>query len=118
MVAPISILLALLFAAAPAWGHAMLTRAVPAVGGHLAVAPADLVLKFTEAVEPTFTTIDVRDPAGKKIELEKPRSIAGASDSIAVTLPGLPPGIYTVIWRVVSVDTHKTEGRYQFTIRP
>jgi len=30
----------------------------------------------------------------------------------------LPPGIYTVIWHVTSIDTHKTEGRYQFTVGP
>ncbi len=27
-----------------------------------------------------------------------------------VSLPSLPAGSYTVIWHVVSVDTHKTQG--------
>ena len=31
-------------------------------------------------------------------------------------LLNLPPGTYTVSWRVVSVDTHPTEGRFQFSI--
>jgi copper resistance protein C len=37
---------------------------------------------------------------------------------LAVALPRLGAGAYTVIWHVTSVDTHKTEGRYQFTIGP
>ncbi len=37
---------------------------------------------------------------------------------LVVALPKLPNGVYTVVWHVTSVDTHKTEGRYQFTIGP
>jgi copper resistance protein C len=35
-----------------------------------------------------------------------------------VDLPRLPPGTYTVVWHVTSVDTHKTEGRFDFTVVP
>ena len=31
-------------------------------------------------------------------------------------LPKLTPGTYTVNWHVTSVDTHKTEGNYKFTV--
>ncbi|MGA3399614.1 MAG: copper resistance protein CopC [Acetobacteraceae bacterium] len=30
----------------------------------------------------------------------------------------LPAGQYTVIWHVTSVDTHKTEGRFTFSVAP
>jgi hypothetical protein len=30
----------------------------------------------------------------------------------------LTPGTYRVSWRVVSVDTHPTEGNFTFTIKP
>jgi methionine-rich copper-binding protein CopC len=33
-----------------------------------------------------------------------------------VTLPQLAPGTYTVIWRVLSVDSHITEGRFMFRV--
>ena len=33
-----------------------------------------------------------------------------------VELPRLSPGTYTVIWHVTSVDTHKTEGNFKFTV--
>jgi methionine-rich copper-binding protein CopC len=28
----------------------------------------------------------------------------------------LKPGSYTVTWHVLSVDTHRTEGSYSFTV--
>jgi hypothetical protein len=35
---------------------------------------------------------------------------------LIIQLPKLPPGTYTVIWHVTSVDTHKTEGNFKFTV--
>ena len=32
-------------------------------------------------------------------------------------IPALPPGTYTVIWHVTSVDTHKTKGSFKFTVK-
>ena len=33
-----------------------------------------------------------------------------------ISLRPLPPGTYKVNWHVLSVDTHKTEGSYSFTV--
>ncbi len=30
----------------------------------------------------------------------------------------LSPGVYTVHWHAVSVDTHHTQGDFQFTVKP
>jgi hypothetical protein len=35
-----------------------------------------------------------------------------------VGLPKLGAGVYTVIWHATSVDAHKTEGRFTFTVKP
>jgi methionine-rich copper-binding protein CopC len=35
-----------------------------------------------------------------------------------VPLRPLAPGQYNVRWRVLSVDTHKTEGSFGFEVRP
>ncbi|HXU67333.1 MAG TPA: copper resistance protein CopC [Casimicrobiaceae bacterium] len=35
---------------------------------------------------------------------------------LAVSVPALAPGTYRVVWRVVSVDTHVTEGDFTFDI--
>ncbi len=41
------------------------------------------------------------------------------SDSacLIVSLPKLETGTYKVVWRVVSVDTHVTEGNFSFHVR-
>ena len=37
---------------------------------------------------------------------------------LRVTLAPLAPGTYRVVWRVLSVDTHVTEGDFTFTVVP
>ena len=37
---------------------------------------------------------------------------------LRVSLPLLPPGRYKVAWRVLSVDSHVTEGDFTFRIAP
>ena len=109
--------IACLVAAPSAWSHAFLARASPSAGSQFATAPQQLTLRFTEPVEPLFCTVELQDPAGAAVTLEAPRPEDGAQ-ALVVPLPKLPPGTYTVIWHVTSVDTHKTEGRFQFTIGP
>ena len=40
------------------------------------------------------------------------------SPALMVKLKPLSPGIYSVAWHVTSVDTHKTEGHFTFTVKP
>jgi methionine-rich copper-binding protein CopC len=37
---------------------------------------------------------------------------------MSVPLKALPPGSYKVMWRVLSVDTHRTQGDFSFRIGP
>ncbi|WP_081439952.1 copper resistance protein CopC [Meiothermus ruber] len=32
--------------------------------------------------------------------------------------PGLGPGVYVVLWRVLSVDSHTTQGFFVFVVEP
>ena len=99
----------------PARGHAFLEHAEPRVGTTVASPPSSLVLTFTEGVEPAFSKVELTDGSGKRVDtgpLEHPES-----NVIAVTLPGLAPGSYTVSWSVVSVDTHPTDGHFTFTVK-
>ena len=106
----------LLAPASPAFAHAFMERASPPVGSEVGSSPPELSITFTEAVEPLFSTIEVRDPSGTAIAAGKPHSAPGNDRRLVIDLPKLPPGNYTVIWHATSVDTHKTEGRYQFTV--
>jgi methionine-rich copper-binding protein CopC len=110
--------LAMLLQASPAFAHAFLERASPPVGSEVASSPPELSITFTEGVEPLFSTIDVHGPAGAVIAAGKPHVAPDSNRQLTVNpqLPKLPPGIYTVNWHVTSVDTHKTEGKYTFTV--
>ena len=41
---------------------------------------------------------------------------AGNRSLLRVSLPALPPGRYKVAWRVLSIDSHVTEGDFTFRI--
>lgn len=111
------LLLAAICAPAAASAHAFLAHAEPAVGSTVAVAPAEVVIVFTEAVEPAFSTIAVTAPDGRRVDVGAPHP-GGASDRLAVRLGPVAPGTYAVAWHAVSVDTHRTEGRFAFTFAP
>jgi hypothetical protein len=96
--------------------HAFLERASPPVGSEIPAAPPELAITFTEGVEPLFSTIVVDGPDGAAIAVGKAHLASGNERRLIVALPALPPGTYTVIWHATSVDTHKTEGSYKFTV--
>jgi copper resistance protein C len=102
-------------AATPAFAHAFLERARPAVGSEIPASPPAVVITYTEGVEPHFSQIEVHDAAGARVDKADVHT-DGDITRLAVSLPQLPPGTYTVIWHVTSVDTHKTEGQFTFTV--
>jgi methionine-rich copper-binding protein CopC len=36
---------------------------------------------------------------------------------LSVMLQPLAPGVYTVSWVAIAVDSHRTQGHYQFTVK-
>ncbi len=101
-----------------AWAHAFPRTTRPAAGSVLAVAPAEVVIVFSERLEAQFSTIEVRDRADRKVTDAAAVLDAGDARRLGLALPQLPAGTYRVRWRAVSVDTHRTEGAYDFTIAP
>ena len=106
-----------LLISAPALAHAFLDGAVPRVGSVIPAPPAEVVLTFTQGVETAFSKLEVQGPSGASVTAGAAHS-AGDPTKFAVPIQKLPPGIYTVIWHVTSVDTHKTQGKFHFTIAP
>ncbi|HZT25135.1 MAG TPA: copper homeostasis periplasmic binding protein CopC [Pseudolabrys sp.] len=112
-----SLILGAALAAAPiaAYAHAMLDHAKPAVGSTVTPAPKEIVLTFTEELEPKFSGVEVRDAKGESVQ-------AGTAQvhgtELRVALKPLPAGTYKVIWRVLSVDTHRTNGSFSFRVEP
>jgi methionine-rich copper-binding protein CopC len=99
---------------APAFGHAHLSKSIPAAGAAVRT-PTEIVLAFTEPLEPAFSTIELRDSAGKAIKTDK---VVVKDNVMRLPLKSLAAGQYTVNWRVLSVDTHKTDGKFTFTVKP
>ena len=102
----------------PAFAHAFLQRASPPVGSELPVSPAAVTITYTEGVEPEFSTIEVQNAQGARVDKNDPHLLNGDQTKLSVSLPNLPPGEYTVVWHATSVDTHKTEGRFIFSVTP
>lgn len=108
----------LLVAATPARAHVRLDHAIPAVGSTVAPAPTELVLWFTESLEPAFSGIEVRDEKGTAFHAGKATVDPANRTQMRVPLKTLPPGTYKVIWRVLSVDTHRMQGDFSFRVGP
>ena len=108
----IAALMALLTSAA-ALAHAMLDSANPRVGSSQAAAPREVALTFTEKLEPAFSTIEVRNANGAVVSIGK---AVAKGTQMRGALKSLPPGTYTVKWRVLSVDTHRTQGDFTFRV--
>ncbi len=108
--------LPLLLCGGRAWAHAHLKAAEPPVGGTVSAAPAAVTITFTEGVEPRFSGIEVTDASGARVD--QGDAHLGADDThLAVALRPLQPGTYTVRWHATAVDTHKTDGTFQFTVQ-
>jgi copper resistance protein C len=107
---------ALLSPVPPAAAHAFLDHASPAVGDKVATSPSAVTLWFTQDLEPAFSTVVVTNQSGQRIDLGNVRVPPGHPAELQVGLKLLPPGTYTVRWRVVSVDTHPTEGSFTFEV--
>lgn len=116
MLCIIALLAACLIAPA-AWAHAFLDRASPAVGSEISGSPPTLALTYTEPVGPLFSSIQVTDANGARVDQGKATS-QDDGRVLIVTLKPLPPGVYAVTWHVASVATHKTEGHFQFAVKP
>lgn len=100
--------------AGPAFGHAHLSKSVPAAGSTVST-PSEIMLAFTEPLEAAFSTIELRDGAGKPVKTDK---VEVKDNVMRLPLKGLAAGQYTVNWKVLSVDTHKTDGKFIFTVKP
>ena len=96
--------------------HAFLETSVPPVGSTLQQPPAEVSIHFTEGVEPLFSTIVVQDAAGARVDTGAVH-LEGDDTHLAVGLKPLTAGTYKVIWHATSVDTHKTQGSFSFTVQ-
>jgi copper resistance protein C len=96
-----------------AHAHAFLDHAEPRVGSSIPTAPREVVLSFTQNLEAAFSSVEVSDAHGARVDQGKPTISAS---TMRVGVKQLPPGSYKVRWHVLSVDTHTTEGSFSFHV--
>jgi methionine-rich copper-binding protein CopC len=103
-------------AAVLAEAHAKLARSTPPAASTLRAAPPEVKLWFTESLEASFSAAHLLDGERRRVDGAEGRVDAMNRALLRMTLPVISPGRYTVVYRVVSVDSHVTAGELTFRI--
>ncbi|ALQ51047.1 copper resistance CopC family protein [Nitrosomonas ureae] len=110
-------LLPLLFQVNPAIAHATLVKSEPPRRAILSTPPKQIQLWFNEKIEGSYASVTVEDSNKKLVTESMPEILIDDSKSIILNLPQIPPGLYTVHYRVMSVDGHVIESKYDFSVK-
>jgi methionine-rich copper-binding protein CopC len=104
---------ALLCVAGPASAHDAAVSSSPADGATVAAPPAKVSITFNNNPMGLGSQVRVNDAAGTDWADGKVEIVDNvASQKLR---EGAPAGKYTVLWRVVSSDSHPIEGTFTFT---
>ena len=96
-----------------AQAHSELVSITPPDGATLEAAPTEIVLTFSANVIGDFTQIEVHDTAGA---VTVPAAVS-TDNTVTQPLPAaLVNGTYTVVYKIVSADSHPISGQSTFTI--
>ena len=105
--------LSLLLFGATASAHAQLISVNPADGEVLDAAPAEVVLTFSEPVSLTGGSVRVLDDDAEDVAT----GTAQENETVVATLAdGLADGTYTVVFEIISVDSHRISGASVFHV--
>ena len=96
-----------------ALAHAVLHHASPEADSSVSESPHEVTLTFTDTLEAAFSSAAVTDSSGMRVN-EGKSQVNG--NMIRIGLKTLSPGSYRVHWRAVSLDTHRSEGSFAFSV--
>jgi copper transport protein len=97
--------------------HSLVRVSDPPDGATLAHAPSMVIITFTEAPDPKLSQIQVLDTSGRRVAGGPAQVVSGAPTTVAIALPPLVDGVYTVSWRTVSaIDGHVATGVFAFAV--
>ena len=97
--------------------HASLVKSAPARRAVLFKAPPKIQLWFSEKLEARFSSVNVIDATGRRVDLGNAAVDAKDAKQLSVGVIPIPPGQYRIKFRVLSVDGHVLEEDFPFTIR-
>lgn len=99
-----------------ALAHAELETATPGPDDIVTVAPTELVATFTEALDGSKSSIEIRDASGAVVASGGADDVAADGITMTLPLPALRNGVYEVRWTSAALDGHIERGTYQFTV--
>jgi copper resistance protein C len=117
MARALGVALALCLGSHAAFAHAYLEKAVPAQRATLFASPERVQLWFNERLEAAFCSLTVTDASNNKVDQGDVRVAPDNPKLLSVGLKPLTPGVYTVKFRVLSVDGHVVNNQFSFTVR-
>lgn len=117
LVLAIAALLAGALASPAARAHAVLVRSAPAHRAVLAQAPERIELWFNERLEAAYSTVSVWSEAGQQADGGDVTVAPDDQRRLSVSLTTRGSGLYTVKYRVLSVDGHVIDSRITFTVK-
>ncbi|MCU1502869.1 MAG: hypothetical protein JWM12_2223 [Ilumatobacteraceae bacterium] len=119
LVATLLALVASLAAALGTWGvasaHAELISTSPTSGAVLTASPTQIVLTFSEHVDPLPDSIRLVAGDGAAVAIGSMSQDLG-DDTVSASVPTLADGTYVVAWRAISADSHPVAGAYTFSV--
>lgn len=115
---PLVIFFTILFVVpSEAGAHAFLDSSDPSPGSIVPVAPREARLRFTEPIEPDYSSAVLYDTNGRSIPTMSNRPADRPNELVVSLPPDLPKGTYSLQWRTVSAaDGHPSVGYFTFTI--
>ena len=99
----------------PAFADAALKQSSVRDGAVLSEPPGEVTLTFNEKLQERFTTVQVTGAGTEAVEVADATT---DGPTVIQRLPArLPPGEYTVAYRIVSADGHPVAGKLTFRLQ-
>lgn len=100
-----------------AFAHAILVKSQPLKDASITVTPTQVDVWFNDKVGSEYKALAVIDSNGKRFDNKDVTQETFDQSHLFATVQPLPPGTYTVRYRVVSIDTHIVTGKFQFSVK-
>lgn len=114
----LAVVVLMLVSAGPASAHAELVRSEPAVDAVVATAPAQVLLYFSQLLEPVGNRVTVMNAAGTAVGTGEATVLPNDAKALTIALqPALGQGRYTVQYTTLSAeDGEEHSGQFAFTV--
>jgi copper transport protein len=110
------VLLLTVLPAVPASAHANLVQSTPGDSSVVGKGPAEVTLRYDQPVSIAFGAVKVLAPDGSRVDTGQVTTSDGGR-TVADSLHGnLATGTYTILWRVLSADSHSVFGASTFSV--